>query len=81
MTSRDKLFKLQKTLEVGKDINGKIYVSYKDSYIKDGYALCGIVGRGYTFEQACEDYYEKISGKTIVFHAFDEKYREEITVL
>ena len=69
----DKLLTLEySSLEVSRNINGKIVVHYFDGYIDDGVCLIGASGRGSTIEEACEDYYRQISGKKLVFNAFGD---------
>ena len=67
-------------LEARKLEGGIITVCYKDGYVKDGCALRGTLGEGKTIEDAANDYYRKIQGKTIVFHP-DSKARREVTLL
>lgn len=57
----------------------KIAVKFVDGDIEDGVIRKSTFGIGHTFEEACEDYLEKISGKTLIFGYGDE--REEIKVL
>ena len=80
MSAVDRLLNLNKPIIVNRDLSGNIYVSYENSKVKDGCMLAGIVGRGSTFEYACEEYLKKISGKTLVFNAISES-RQEVTVL
>lgn len=68
-------------LEVWKIADNTVCVRYMDSYIKDGPVLLGTYGSGGTFEGACYDYLSTIRGKTLVFNAYDENKRTEITVL
>lgn len=68
-------------LEVWKATGDVICVRYVDSYIKNGPILEGTFGRGGTFEGACHDYLTQIRGKTLVFNAYDEDGRTEVTVL
>lgn len=68
-------------LEVSRDVDGNIVVSYPDCCTKNGDFLEYNPGRGATFEAACEDYLSKISGKTLVLHPAGPKFRKEITVL
>ena len=76
----DILFSLKgKDLEVWK-VDDEVCVQYHKAYIKDGPVLIGEYGRGPNFEVACDDYLNKIRGKTLVFRSFDTE-REEITVL
>ena len=60
-------------------VKDQISVTYSGSDISDGVIREGIFGVGTTFEEACEDYLNKISGKKLVF-GFGEN-REEVTVL
>lgn len=81
MTAADRLLKLEShPLDVIKNIDNKYSVHYRDSYIKGNGVLYGKYGTGKTFEEACEDYLNIISGETLVFNAFDEN-RYEVTVL
>ena len=81
MKASEKLLNLEKRmLKVGKNINGKVYVHYESCDVKDGCFLIGTYGTGNNFEEACEDYLNKISGKTIVFNA-ESSNREEVKVL
>ena len=78
---KEKLLNLEnRMLKVGKNINGKIYVHYERCDVKDGCFLIGTYGTGVDFESACEDYLNKISGKTIVFNA-ESSNCEEVRVL
>lgn len=63
-----------------KNDNDQIIVAYWDCDIKGYGVLIGESGCGYTFEEACQDYIRKISGKTLVFHACT-KSREEVKVM
>jgi hypothetical protein len=67
-------------LSVFRAADGIICVKYEGAWISDGVALTGTVGRGRTFEEACEDYLGKISGKKLVFERTGGK-REEVVVL
>lgn len=58
----------------------KIGVHYKNGETKDGQFLIGEFGVGATFEEACEAYFEKIRGKTLVFDAYSPSKRE-VTIL
>ena len=57
----------------------EIAVMYLGGEIRDGIVRIGEFGIGTTVEEACEDYLNKISGKTLVF-GFGEN-RKEIKVL
>ena len=81
MNASEKLLNLEdRLLKVGKNINGKVYVHQERCDVKDGCFLIGTYGTGNNFEEACEDYLSKISGKTIVFDA-ESRNREEVKVL
>lgn len=54
-------------------------VKYEWADVKDGDVLVGTFGRGTDFESACEDYLNKIRGKTLVFNHFGKN--KEVTVL
>jgi hypothetical protein len=58
---------------------GTYCVKYDHSDVKDGDVLVGTFGRGTDFETACEDYLNKIRGKTLVFNNFGKN--KEVTVL
>ena len=80
-TALEKLLRLNiEPLIVDKDINDRIMVSYNHCDIKGDGVLIGKVGRGNSFEEACEDYLKIISGKTLVFYAGSDR-RREVTVL
>jgi len=80
MSAVDRLLSLSfHDLAVSKDVKGNICVEYQNCEVKDGYFLKGDPGRGATFEEACEDYMNKIAGKTLVFDAYGN--RKEVTVL
>lgn len=81
MKASEKLLNLEgRMLSVGKNIKGKVYVHYERCDVKDGCFLIGSYGIGNSFEEACEDYLNKISGKTVVFNA-ESSNREEVKVL
>lgn len=81
MKASEKLLNLEnRTIRVGKNINGKVYVRYERCDVKDGRFFIGTYGTGNNFEEACEDYLNKISGKTIVFNALSSN-SEEVKVL
>lgn len=58
----------------------EIAVSYQNCYVKGDGVLIGTFGTGCTFEVACEDYLNKISGKTLVFDSLTTD-RKEVKVL
>ena len=67
MNASDRLLNLPHSLIVGRAVTGKITVHYEYGFTKgcDG-VLIGECGRGNTFEEACEDYLNRISGKVLV---------------
>lgn len=67
-------------LKVWKTDENNIHVEYYDCDVKGYGVLIGESGCGNTFEEACQDYINKISGKTLVFNACT-KSREEVKVL
>lgn len=67
-------------LIVKRHIDGEISVGYKNCDIKYGGFLISAIGRGFDFESACADYFNLISGHTLVFNA-ESSNREEIKVL
>ncbi len=81
MDSAKRLLSLEgKQLEVWGVPDGMIAVSYEKAYVKLGGLLVGAFGKGETFEEACEDYFSKISGKTLVFKPYSTQ-RQEVKVL
>lgn len=67
-------------LEVWRVPNGELAVAYRGAEIKRDGFLISEFGVGRTFENACENYLTKISGKTLVFNACSEN-RKEVVVL
>lgn len=69
-------------LSVWKCLNGteSICVEYKGAEVKSGSLLSSAYGSGRTFQEALNDYYEKIKGKTLVFDAYG-KNRKEIIII
>ncbi len=83
MTAFERLINTGYHLDVFQWNNGVekgIGVCFQNSEIKDGMFLVGEYGRGKTFEEACEDYIHKISGKTIVFDAYTDSRKEAIFI-
>ena len=75
----DKLLRIDESLSVFKDLNGKICVCYERGYIKEDIFLIGAVGRGKNFAEAVMDYCNQIRGKTLIFDVNGE--RKEVIVL
>lgn len=77
MKSSDILLSLDyEHLEVSKNSSGGINVRYRGAEVKDGMFLITDLGRGKDFEEACDDYLNKIRGKKLVFDAHNEDRRE-----
>lgn len=55
-------------LEVWRLTDQRICVAYRSCDVKDWAALRGEFGCGKTFEEACDDYRKKISGRELVFY-------------
>jgi hypothetical protein len=72
----DKLLMLSgRQLVVSKDWEGNVCVHYDYCDVPYSCGYSTLCGRGRTFEEACEEYCDNISGKTIVFNlgCSDEK--------
>ena len=76
MKASETLLSLSEPLCLSKDVNGNICAEYWHCEIKEGSFLIAHPGRGHDIESACEDYLNKIRGKTLVFDACTEKRRE-----
>ena len=79
MKASERLLRTENSLTVFKMINEKIGVHFENCEVKDGYFLIGTFGRGNTFEEACEDYLERIQGQTLVFNIFGN--RKEVVLI
>ena len=79
MNAVDRLLSLSFADLVVSKTYGKITVHYQSAYIKDDGLLIGTFGTGDTFEEASENYLQKISGKTLVFDFPNRK--KEVIVL
>lgn len=81
MTASQRLLKLEGTRLIAWTVpNGKIAVSFENCEIKNGMFLVADFGTGEMLESACENYLEKIQGKTLVFDACTSA-RKEVRVL
>ena len=81
MKSSDFLLSLDgEYLEVSKSKNNGVSVCYRGAKIKDGMFLILDSGVGKNFEEACDDYLNKIKGKRLVFDAYNNR-RREIAIL
>lgn len=70
-------------LDVWKWFDGKnsgLGVQYQGAYVKDGIIISSTFGRGQTFNEAINDYYRQIKGKTLVFNP-DKENRCEVRVI
>ena len=75
-----KLLRLEyKNLIVSSCIDGKIHIRYEACCIKDGIMGRYAYGSGDTVEEAAQDYYNQISGKTLLFDALSNP--KEVIVL
>jgi len=82
MKASERLLNTEFPLKVFKICNKKmkpIGVCFYNCEIKDGYFLISEFGAGYSFEEACEDYLERIQGKTLVFNAYEN--RKEVVLI
>ena len=77
----EKLMKLGKPLKTFMNCRNNVCVQYDRCEIKEGSFLIDQHGEGKTYEEACEDYYNKIGGKRLVFNACSEEERHEVVVL
>ena len=67
-------------LEVWETVDGIVCVKFQNCEVKGDGVLISEFGRGLTFEDACENYLNEISGKTLVFNSYSGN-RKEVTVL
>lgn len=67
-----------KRLETWNFPNGKIAVRFSNCEVKEGDFLISAFGKGNTFFEACEDYIDKIKGKTLVFNAYTKQRKEVV---
>lgn len=80
MDSITRLLNLNEHLEVWRIPSGEIAVSFSGCEIKDGDFLVSAFGTGKTFEEAADNYMDKISGKRLIFGAYTN-HRREVVVL
>lgn len=57
--------------------DGRFSAQFDCCETKHGACLCGEYGNGKTPQDAVNNYKNKIVGKTLVFHAMSEDYRQE----
>ena len=80
---------LRLELKIGVNIYGKFYVSFNMADVKiNHYILEGAYGVGDTIDKACEDYFNQISGKTLVYYVEEttpakvtERIRKEVVII
>lgn len=58
----------------------RFHAEFENAEIKVGNMLCGYYGNGNTSRTAIKDYFERIRGNVLVFHAMDKTKRKEILV-
>jgi hypothetical protein len=80
MDNITRLLNTSERIEVWKMLSGEIAVAFRDCNIKDGDFLVSEFGTGKTFEEAVNNYIEKISGKRLVFHAFSDSRYEAVVL-
>lgn len=80
MKSSDILLSLQgEDLEVWK-VGDEVCVQYRKAGVSEPGVIIYTFGRGCNFEEACDDYLNKIRGKKLIFDAASDA-RREITIL
>lgn len=81
MRASDRLLNFEfHRLEVWRTNKNDVCVAFQKCEVKDCAVFASVFGEGLTFEEACEDYLRKISGKTLVFYSCTGK-RKEVIVL
>ena len=63
------------------DCNSDFCADLGSVEIKNGCILTSAYGTGVTPEEAMRDYYKKIVGKRLVYHATNKEYRRECVVV
>lgn len=81
MKASIRLMRLGVYLIVFKSNDGLIHVRYEGGYVLDNGAEILVSGCGLNFEEACESYLNKISGKRLRIYAPYTNDRREVTVL
>lgn len=81
MKASTKLMRLGVYLIVFTSVDGLVHVRYKGGYILDNGAEILMSGCGLNFEEACESYLNKISGKRLRIYDPYTNDRREVTVL
>ena len=79
MKASERLLNTGNSLIVFKMVNGKIGVHFENCEVRDECFLIGEFGRGNTFEEACENYLERLQGKILVFNVFGN--RKEVILI
>ena len=81
MKASTRLMRLRVYLIVFADDDGLVHVRYEGGYILDDKAEILVSGCGLNFEEACESYLNKISGKRLRIYEPYTNDRREVTVL
>jgi len=72
--------KVNRFLRITRRPSGAFQVQFEGAEVKYGPLLKAEFGLGSTIAEALNDYAARISGRVIVFDAWDEKYRQEYRV-
>lgn len=81
MKASTRLMRLRVYLIVFTSDDGLVHVRYEGGYILDDEAEILVSGCGLNFEEACESYLNKISGKRLRIYDPYTNDRREVTVL
>ncbi len=77
MKASDKLLNLRfRSLKVFRIMNGNIAVKLQGAWVEEGAVLRAEVGRGASFEEACDEYLKCIEGKKLVFDPHTKNRKE-----
>jgi hypothetical protein len=81
MKSSDILLSLEWADLVVWKVKDGVCVKYDEAWVSGCGVLEGAFGKGVDFEDACENYLQKIRGKQLVFEGIKHKARREVRVL
>lgn len=81
MKASTRLMRLWVYLVVFTSADGLVHVRYEGGYVLDDGVEILVTGCGLNFEEACESYLNKISGKKLRIYEPYTNDRREITVL
>ena len=76
----DRLLATGKNVDLWKTNDDKICATLRGCEVKDGIFLVSTYGIGSNVEYACEDFLQKLQGKTVVFNACSSE-RETVIFL